>query len=71
MKSEILVSNFSNLKILQEFREFFRVFLLVRPSPGLASHPAYLSPHFGKIMPFQGIISLTHLIICQAFIGML
>jgi hypothetical protein len=34
MQSEILVSNLSNLKIFQEFREFFRVFLLLGPSRG-------------------------------------
>jgi hypothetical protein len=34
MQSEILVSNFSNQKMRQEFREFFNVFLLLGPSPG-------------------------------------
>ncbi len=33
MQTETLVSNFSNLKIEQEFREFITVIVLLRPSP--------------------------------------
>jgi hypothetical protein len=33
MQLQILVINFSNLKICHEFRDFFRLFLLVGPSP--------------------------------------
>jgi hypothetical protein len=44
MHLEILVSNLSNLKIWQEFREFTKVFWLLGPSPVFARWKPFQQP---------------------------
>jgi hypothetical protein len=70
MQSDLLFGNFSNLKIFQEFREFFRTFSLLGPSPGcqlVCFSDAILNLNL-KAQISNGKISEDHFYITKLFL---